>query len=403
MHREFKKLGIFAYRTNWELSLNKIANTLNRIKDTGVEIIDLTISNPTQANFYYPQDILKALNKKENLIYQPAAKGILSAREAVCTYYAHKGIAVSVENIFLTCSTSEAYAFLFRLLANPGDSILFPQPSYPLFDFLAKINDVGLSFYRLKYSDGWFLSQDTFKERLKGNRAVVVVNPNNPTGSFLSREEMDFVSNECICNDIPIICDEVFADYIFNYKSDDRGFPTFIGNKDVLTFTLGGLSKALGLPQMKVSWIIVDGPHDYVKEAIARLEVIADTFLSVNIASQNALFDWFKISSYIQNQILDRVRNNYAILVHACQETEVCECFMIEGGWYAVVKLKAVGDDFDEEGFVIDLLQHQNVFVHPGYFFDFDENGYIVISLLAQQHLMKEGICRVISQINKLE
>ncbi len=402
MHRESKKSGIFAHRTDWELSLNPIANTLNRIRDTGVEVIDLTISNPTQVNFYYPQDILRALNKKENLVYLPVAKGILPAREAVCSYYAQKGIDVSVENIFLTCSTSEAYAFLFRLLAAPGDSILFPRPSYPLFDFLARINDVNLSFYTLKYSDGWFLSQEKFKECLIGNRAVVIVNPNNPTGSFLTREEIDFVSVECIRNDIPIISDEVFADYIFNYKSDERVFSTFIGNKDVLTFTLGGLSKALGLPQMKVSWIIVDGPHDYVKEAIARLEVIADTFLSVNIASQNALFDWFKISSYIQNQILDRVRNNYAILAHACQETERCECFMIEGGWYAVIKLK-VRDNFDEEEFVIDLLEDQNVFVHPGYFFDFDENGYMVISLLPQGEHMKEGISRLMSQINKIK
>ena len=401
MCEEDKNVKMFADRTRWDLSLNTITSTLSRLKNSDAKITDLTVSNPTQAGFFYPdKEILNALNKRENLIYQPSAKGLLEAREAVCAYYSQKGVDISPEKVLLTSSTSEAYSFLFRLLANPKDKILFPRPSYPLFDFLGGINDVNISFYPLEYKSKWRLARQRFASLLTGSRAVVIVSPNNPTGSFFSQQDMDFVNAECAHSNIPIICDEVFGDYIFDEQS---AFPTFAGNKQVLTFTLGGLSKALGLPQMKLSWIIVSGDDGQVKDALARLEVIADTFLSVNAASQNALADWFRLRGCLQEQILDRVRKNYATLMRLCNENSCCKCLNSDGGWYAVVKIGSPSDNFDEEEFVLDLLQKQGVFVHPGYFFDFDESGYIVLSLLPPEKVMEHGVTGLMSQINQVK
>ena len=377
---------MFSNRTNWEFSSNRLISLLDSLKKDNEEIIDLTQSNPTECGFAYPEnEIVAALSNSANMRYSPSAKGMFSAREVVAEYYKEKGYDVNPENIFLTSSTSEGYLFLFRLLADPGDKVLFPSPSYPLFEVLTQLNDLELVQYPLKY-EHWSLDASELDDISKGAKVIVAVNPNNPTGSFVGKDDLGIMNEICSKREASIICDEVFLDYFFQ---DDFKPNSLVGNKENLTFVLGGLSKALGLPQMKLAWIIVNGPDRLVKEAKKRLEIIADTFLSVNAPSQNALAEWMNYRTIIQKDVLKRIRGNRKIIGSLIAVNNNFSLLDAEGGWYAVLRLSEL---IDEEEFCYELLKKRKVFAHPGYFFDFAGGSHIVISLLSQEGLLENGM-----------
>ncbi len=390
---------MFAKRTNWELTTNKITTILESLRKEGTAIFDLTESNPTRCGFSYPQsEILKELSSSQNLRYAPSPRGNLSARKAICDYYADKNIAVDPEQIFLTAGTSEAYSFLFRLLAEPGDKVLFPNPSYPLFQFLFDLNDLQYTPYPLTYAPhhGWQVNVEGFYEAVAADtKAVVFVNPNNPTGSFVRERELARINAICRSRNLAMISDEVFLDYAFEESAEPM---SLAGNREVLTFVLSGISKILGLPQMKLGWIVVNGPQDLMRDAMARLEIIGDTYLSVNTPVQNALPRWFELRPVIQKEILQRVERNRAFLFHhvSSQAKEKSSCLHCEGGWYAILKL---GPHYMEEILVEELLTEDQVFVHPGYFFDFEEEPYLVLSLLPTEEIFQEGVRRLLKRI----
>jgi len=368
---------------------------VDNLKKENVEILNLTESNPTKCGFRYPKRILKSLYDKKNFFYAPDAQGMLETRQAISEYYKTKNINVRPEQIFLTSSTSEAYSYLFRLLANPEDRILFPHPSYPLFQFLGDLNDVALDFYALQYLDQWVIDFGSLKDLITSHtKSIVLVNPNNPTGSFFRMYELEELNGLCQKNRLSIICDEVFHDFSINPHENHL---SLINNKSVLTFVLGGFSKTLGLPQMKLSWIVISGPDDLVKEASARLEVIADTYLSVNTPVQNACRVWLKYKKDLQSQILNRIRNNFSLLKKLFSSNSPCQLLNMEGGWYGVLKLPL---HYSEEQIVLDCLKEDHVFVHPGYFFDFLDEPYIVLSLLPQEAIFEKGLTRILNRVS---
>ena len=382
----------FADRTGWDLKENAVTRLVARLRRGGKVILDLTESNPTRCGLSYPKKkILAPLGGPEQLAYEPSARGMLKAREAVCAYYAGQKITLDPQQVFLTASTSEAYTFLFRLLVNPTESVLFPRPSYPLFEFLAGLNDVSAGFYPLVYDQGWRPDFEKYRAALtKTVKAVVLVNPNNPTGSYVNRSDFVVLNSLAKQQQIPFISDEVFHDYAF----DPRGtFFSLLQDKEHLTFTLGGLSKTMGLPQMKISWIIVNGPARKVHQAVKRLEMIADTYLSVATPSQNALRSWLKLKPVIQGMILQRVRKNLGSLKSLVAPVADVQVLEAQGGWYAVLKLPA---GLSEERLILKLLEEDHVLVHPGYFYDFFDAPYLVASLLVKPAVFNNGISRLL-------
>ncbi len=383
---------MFSKRTEWPLQPNRFTVLLEEMRKSGMPILDLTESNPTRCGFrYLSQEILTPLTNPRNLQYDPSPKGMIQAREAVAGYYAGKGISVSPEQIFLTASTSESYTFLFRLLCDPQDHFLASRPSYPLFDYLAALNDVALNPYLLKYRGKWEMEEESFIKAISPKaRGVIIVNPNNPTGTFLKQRDLNFLNRIGREKKLSLISDEVFLDYAF---ADSRGWvKSCADNQDILTFALSGISKILGLPQMKLAWIVVSGPKDLRQGAIQRLEVIADTYLSVNTPVQNALASWLQEIPSIQKEILERVSRNRRFLLEQCEKTDRAKCLHSEGGWHAVLRVEGI----DEEKFILRLLEKERVMVHPGYFFDFDpEESHLVLSLLPSPDIFKQGVGRL--------
>ena len=387
---------MFAKRTDWKMAQNELMARLEALQKEGAEILNLTESNPTRCQFSYPSNkILPALADPQNMDYDPTSMGALKAREAVSAYYQKKGLTVSAQNILLTASTSEAYSFLFRLLFNPSEGILVPRPSYPLFEFLAQLSDVDMAYYSLKYDGHWQIDFDTLNDAINSNiRAIVLVNPNNPTGSLITPQELLKINELCRQKSIALICDEVFLDYSFNAGSASA--KSLARNDAVLTFTLGGLSKSMALPQMKLGWITASGPEKLVENSLARLEVICDTYLSVNTPVQNALGRWLELLPVMQKEILSRVMENYKFLRQNIIND--CTCLDVQGGWYAVLRLPS---NRSEEEWVMEFLEKDYTFVHPGYFFDFEDEPYIVMSLLPPAQVFKEGIKRVFNRVRK--
>ncbi len=408
---------MFASRTNWALSTNPISLRLEEIRRSGVKIIDLTESNPTRCGFQYlkKEKWLSYLADPKNMIYEPSPAGSPEARQAVSDYYARKGISVNPNRIFLIASTSEAYSFLFRLIANAGERILAPRPSYPLFDFLAALNDIELDPYPLLYDSSWRIDVEKLKP-LAGpkTKAMILVHPNNPTGSCLKHSELKKINALAKQHELVLISDEVFSDYLF--AADHKFVSSLAGNSPVLTFTLGGISKALGLPQMKLAWIVVSGPENLAKGATERLEIILDTYLSVNTPVQRSLPAWFSFQNEIQDEIRSRLKENRQCLTehlehHTCEDGNTkfpracrnhrmptCESLHSEGGWVAVLKIPRIRT---EEEWVLEFLSKDRVYVHPGYFFDFEEEAYLVLSLLPPPEIFEEGIHRILSRIEK--
>ncbi|MBF0479506.1 MAG: pyridoxal phosphate-dependent aminotransferase [Candidatus Omnitrophica bacterium] len=380
---------MFSQRTNWQMEPNEISLKIADLKAQGKLFFDLTVSNPTQCQFEYPEEeILAALGDKRNLVYEPASQGLKSAREAVQNYYAARGINVPLQRIFLTASTSEGYSFLFRLLGNPKDTILFPEPSYPLFQFLVDINDLKMKTYQLDYTGSrWAVSANSMQAGIKENCcAIVLVNPNNPTGSLINVDDLAVVNAAARTAQSAIISDEVFLDYLFDGRID---YPSLAANTANLTFVLGGVSKALAMPQMKLSWIVINGPEREVDEAVSRLEVIADTYLSVNAPSQNALPSWMNIQKNIREQIVKRLEFNRKYLKEKVVAGSGIRMLNCDGGWYAVCRVE---QPMDEDDLILRLLDEKGVFVHPGYFFDFQDEPCMIVSLLTPQTIFMQGI-----------
>lgn len=387
----------FSRRCDWELATNKVTSLYQELKRDGVDIIDLTVSNPTRCGFLYPEDdILKALSHPDNLSYLADSQGLLKARQAVCQMYQEQGIQVNPHNVFLTASTSEAYSYIFRLIANPDEEVLFPSPSYPLFQFLGELNDVQLRYYSLMYRQQWMIDFASLNNQAsKDSKAVVLVNPNNPTGSYISASEIDQLNRFCEANGLAIISDEVF----FEFTHQSETYQSLGENNNVLTFVLGGLSKTLGLPQMKLGWILLSGPEDTVKEARQKLEVIADTYLSVNAPVQNAFPIWLNHKQALQSQIKQRITANLDFLQQEAKKVKATELLTTQGGWYAVIRVDPCKT---EEEWVIKLLSKYHVFVHPGFFYDFDDEPYFIVSLLPPTEVFQEGILRVLSRVEQV-
>jgi alanine-synthesizing transaminase len=384
---------MFSYRTGWKLSSNRYTQTLQELRVAGISLLDLTVSNPTQCGLQYDsKSILSAFQNRDALSYDPQPKGLLSARKEVARYYSddHQ-IIVDPESIFLTTSTSEAYSFVFRLLCNPLDEVLVPKPSYPLFDFLAELQDVALIPYSLQYAQGWMVDFQSVQQALTDRtRAILLVHPNNPTGSYLRAEEMERLNSICREQELALIVDEVFLDYAV----DGGARKSFAGNHEAFTFTLSGLSKISALPQMKVAWLACTGPDELVQGAVQRLEVIADTYLSLNAPTQLAIPTLFGQRHSLQKQLLERVRKNHGELASQLSRQKVCELLESDGGWYAVLRIP--NDQCDEER-AIQLIREQHVVVHPGLFFDFPTDGFLVVSLITPPEDFREGMRRILA------
>jgi hypothetical protein len=383
---------MFSSRTAWEVTPNELTRRIEARRQAGLPLLDLTESNPTRCGFSYPEEIIfSSLATPERLVYEPSPKGLIEARAAVADYYQEKGISVSPDQIVLASSTSEAYSFLFRLLANFGEQVLVPKPSYPLFDFLATLNDVTLAGYPLVYDNGWRMDLDGLRAAVKPDtRAIIVVNPNNPTGSFVKRDEQAALVEVCQRHELALICDEVFADYAF--VADAAQVTTLAGTRHVLTFTLSGISKLLGLPQMKLAWICASGPGDVLAQALTRLEIISDTYLSVGTPVQRGLMSFMALRPQITTQIRERVAANRQLLTEQIRSSNRGEVLYADAGWYAVLRLPPGQSD---EQFVIELLDHEGVLVHPGYFFDFADDRSVVISLLPPPDVFCEGVTKL--------
>ena len=357
----------FSHRLDWTLGPNRLSQALDQHKPR----FDLTASNPTKAGIYYPPEAASALHQPEALIYNPDPCGIASARAAL-----NLG-----PHTILSASTSEAYAWLFKLLANPSDNILVPRPSYPLFEFLAKLESVEVRQYSLRYSEGWWLDFESLKKQLnEKTRAILFVHPNNPTGSYLKQHELTQLTEICAQRDIALISDEVFAAYPL--AVDGTRAVTLGDNRACLTFTLGGLSKSAGLPQMKAAWLTATGPA--AEDAARRLELIADTYLSVSSPVQLALPALLQHGIAIQQQIQARTSANLKTLNRSS-----LRALNVEGGWYAILPAPRTRT---EEDWALHLLEHEATLTQPGYFYDFETDGWLVISLLTPEADFASGI-----------
>jgi alanine-synthesizing transaminase len=382
--------AMFSNRQPGHAEVNALSRAVASLKAGGTALIDLTESNPTRAGLPYPADLLSTAASERALCYDPQPFGLRSAREAVSADYARRGVAIDPEDIVLSASTSEAYSWLFKLLCNPGESVLIPQPSYPLFEHLTRLESVRTVPYRLEYHGRWEIDFEGITSAPDDVRAVLLVSPNNPTGSYVTAREVDTLAAICRERGWAIVSDEVFAEYALDAQSPAT--ETVLRAK-VLSFTLGGSSKALGLPQVKLAWTIVHGPVKERMEALSRLELIADTFLSVNTPVQVAASDLFRRGAAIRQAIQARVSRNLATAREVVRGYPACDVLPVEGGWSAIVRVPATRS---EEALTLGLLQHEHVLVHPGFFFDFPHEAYVVVSLLPPEGVFADAFGRVL-------
>ena len=385
---------MFSRRTGWKLTPNRFTQAQRELAESGREVLDLTVSNPTRVGLAYDaKTILKCLSNHAVLDYDPQPCGLRNAREAVAAYYREDHASgVSPESIILTTSTSEGYSYIFRLLCNPEDEVLVPKPSYPLFEFLADLQDVKLVPYPLIYDHGWQLDFHSLPKAVtQRTRAVVTVHPNNPTGSYVSNAERTALNDFCRANNLALIVDEVFLDY----AHDGARRKSFVDNTDVLTFTLSGLSKISALPQMKLGWIVTSGPEDEVNAAMERLEIIADTYLSVSTPIQVAAGVLLDVRKKLQPLLCDRLRQNLTELDLQLARNKSCCRLEVEAGWYAVVRVPATQSD---EDLAIELIRTKSVLVHPGHFYDFPSDGFLVVSLITAPDIFRQGLQRILEE-----
>jgi alanine-synthesizing transaminase len=378
-----------------DLETNRLSHTLAQMRRDGVSFIDLTESNPTRAGFSYATDLLAPLANPRGLAYRPEPLGVLDARRAVAGDFARRGIEIDPSRIALTASTSEAYSLLFKLLCDPGDEVLIPQPSYPLFEHLTRLDAVTAVPYRLEYHGRWSIDISSVERALTPRtRALLVVNPNNPTGNYVSAVDLEALAKVCGPREIAVISDEVFADYELQEETQvQRGLLT--ARRDVLGFTLGGLSKSVGLPQAKLGWIAVSGSDTIVDAALPRLELVCDTYLSVSTPVQLATREILDRGADVRRQILERVRANLVRCAALVAERPACTLLHAEGGWYAVIQVPSL---VPEEDLALALLRERLVLTHPGYFFDFPRESFLIVSLLTPEDLFATGVSRVLDR-----
>jgi alanine-synthesizing transaminase len=379
------------------LTANRLSVARNTLQNQGISLIDVTGSNPTRAGLRYPDDLLAGLGGSAGLDYAPDPRGLRTAREAVSGELARYGVAVDPGRILLTASTSEAYAFLFKVLCDPGDDVLVPVPSYPLFEILSRLEAVRAVPYPLDPHGGWSYDVHAIAERVTARtRAVVVVSPNNPTGTVLSTAEIRALSDCCTAHDLTLIADEVFIDYRFtNPVTAAAGRPaTVLAEATCPTVSLGGLSKAVGLPQLKLAWLAVGGPDRPAVDLLDRLELVADSFLSVGTPIQAALPAILERGGGIRDQIRIRLEHNLAIARRHVAAAPALQLLEPGGGWTAVLRVPATGS---EEALALDLLERHHVVVQPGYFYDFPTEAWLVVSLLTEPETFARGMERIVT------
>jgi alanine-synthesizing transaminase len=392
---------VFSTRIPRSLAPNRITVAVQQARAGGRAIVDLTSTNPTTEGIEYPRDILAPLASCEAMRYAPTPSGLLDARRAVAAEYQRQGRDIDPDRIVLTASTSEAYSILFKLLCAPhGDAVLIPVPSYPLFDHLTQLDGVGVVRYRLEYHGRWVVAFDDLDQAWGDRvRAVLAVSPNNPTGSFLMQDELDGLASRCEERGAALIIDEVFADYSLApapAESDSaHGAIRQRAAPDCLTFYLGGLSKSAGLPQVKLGWIAVDGPPALVAEALQRLEIICDAYLSVSTPVQVAAPQLIASGAHVRAAIVERVQCNWRTLLSIARRHPAVEVLSADAGWSAVLRVPSTRS---EEDLVLELLERDGVLVHPGFFFDFAHEAFLVLSLLPPPHVFEHGLCCVLER-----
>lgn len=387
---------MFSERTNWQLETNALTRLIEQRRAAALPILDLTESNPTRCGFDYSSAPLDALAAAEVLSYNPDPRGLLSAREAVAAYYADRGVSVDPAQIFLTSSTSEAYSYVFRLLADPGDEVILPYPGYPLFDALARLNDLERTAYPLRYDGRWRIETEALAHAITPRtRAIVLVHPGNPCGSYVTTAEAAFITELAEQHNLAMICDEVFADYARRGAAESRA-PSFATESRALTLTLNGLSKISALPQMKCAWLILGGPSAAVAQASARLEMLADTYLSLSTPIACALPRLLEFRHVIQPQIIRRIDQNLATLDAALAGGSPVTRLHVEGGWYAVLQMPRTLTD---EEWALRLLREDGVLIHPGHFYDFPSDGRAVISLLPRLDIFGDAMAKLAARV----
>lgn len=390
----------YSNRLRWTASQNQFSILLSELRATGRTLLDLSISNPTEALAEYPHaEIAAAFNSISDFRYQPEPFGLFETRTAIVHRLRQRvpRVDLSQEHVALTASTSEAYSHLFKLLADPGDEILVPTPSYPLFDYLAQLEAIKLRPYRLSYDGSWSIDFASLEAALSNrSRAVILVNPNNPTGSFLKASEFEQLRRLALAHTLPLISDEVFTDFAF--AESIQRMTTLAAQDDVLTFTLNGLSKASAMPQMKLAWIIVSGPAKERNEACSRLELVLDTYLSVGTPVQLAAPKLFSIGDRLQQRIRRRVQNNLSNLA-ALLANQSIHMLHSEGGWSAILRVPQM---LSEELWIMRLLREYGVIVQPGYFFDMPGEAFLVVSLLTAEETFSAGIGRILALARQL-
>jgi aspartate/methionine/tyrosine aminotransferase len=373
-----------------ESAPNTLSQRLDALRQSGTPYVDLTESNPTRAGIAYPSDLLRPLADAAALRYEPQPLGMMAAREAVARDCARRGARVEPAQVVLSASTSEMYAWLFKLLCDAGESVLVPRPSYPLFEHLTRLEGVRAESYRLEYHGRWDVDLDSIAAAPSGTRALLLVSPNNPTGSYLSARELEAVTRLCRDRGWALIVDEVFADYVLDATSPITDVAVSSG---VLAFSMGGASKSLGLPQVKLGWTIVGGPDADRAAALDGLELIADTFLSVGTPVQVAASELLRRGASVREAIHARVRANLAAARRVAARYPSCDLLPVDGGWSGVVRVPATRG---EETLVLDLLAEERVLVHPGYFFDFEHEAFLVFSLLVPEGVFADAFDRTL-------
>ena len=382
---------MFSARTQIPQMPNSLAERLSELRAAGIPVVDLTLSNPTDSGLFEDHSWIRQLAQPQSAIYRPEPFGLESARVAVACAYGNKGISIDPTQVVLCASTSEAYSFLFKLLTDPGDVVLFPRPSYPLLEHLAAFEQVRLAHYAIHYDGSYYIDTDSVRNAL-GERckAIVLVSPNNPTGSCTSLEELASLS-EC---QVPLISDEVFADYPL--QASHPPIPSVLLAQSNLVFSLGGLSKSAGLPQLKLAWIVVGGPVELRRQALSRLELICDTFLSLNTPVQVALPQLLDLGLQRQARIRQRLLRNHAELARLLESSPI-SVRSSQGGWTVVLQLPNVSiDDWS-----LRLLTEAHVLVQPGWFYDDSQEGIIVVSLLTPENQFIEGISRLVGAVSR--
>lgn len=384
---------LFSRRLPRRLTVNRLSRARASLEAAGTEVADLTDSNPTNVGFHYPLDLLEPLGRKSGLLYVPEPLGLRCGREAVATYLEQLSIGVEASQVVLTTGTSEAYSMLFKLLCDPGQEVAVPQPSYPLFEHLARLEGVRAVPYSLEFHGRWAVDVDRLRAVIsERTRAVLVVSPNNPTGSFASQADCRAIAAVCREHRLALIADEVFG--VYPQAAEARGRSVLDDPAEVPTFVLGGLSKAVGLPQLKLAWIVVAGPKGPVEETLKRLSVICDTYLSVSTPVQQAVGKLLDRGFQVTTQIAHRVRDNYARLQRLVCAQPATTLLPSEGGWYAVVQVPSTQT---EERLTLRLLEREHILVYPGYFFDFPREAFIVMSLLPEPDSFERSVHRVLA------